>query len=36
MTNNFETIVTKSKDISKRWRNIPAPQRGEMIRQFGE
>ena len=36
MTNNFETIVTKSKDISMRWRNIPAPQRGEMIRQFGE
>ena len=36
MTNNFETIVTKSKDISKKWRNIPAPQRGEMIRQFGE
>ena len=36
MTNNFETIVTKSKYISKRWRNIPAPQRGEMIRQFGE
>ena len=36
MTNNFETIVTKSKDISKRWRNIPAPLRGEMIRQFGE
>ncbi len=36
MTNNFETIVTKSKDTSERWRNIPAPQRGEMIRQFGE
>ena len=36
MTNNFETTVTKSKDISIRWRNIPAPQRGEMIRQFGE
>ena len=36
MINNFETIVTKSKDISKKWRNIPAPQRGEMIRQFGE
>ena len=36
MTNNFETTVTKSKDISMRWRNIPAPQRGEMIRQFGE
>ena len=36
MTNNFETIVTKSKDISKKWRNIPAPQIGEMIRQFGE
>ena len=36
MTNNFETTVIKSKDISMRWRNIPAPQRGEMIRQFGE
>ena len=28
--------MTKSRDISKKWRNIPAPQRGEMIRQFGE
>ena len=34
--NNYETIVQKSNDISLSWRSIPAPQRGELIRQFGE
>ena len=33
---NYETIVNKSKDISLRWRSVPAPQRGELIRQFGD
>ena len=32
---NYEIIVNKSKDISLRWRSVPAPQRGELIRQFG-
>ena len=32
---NYEMIVNKSKDISLRWRSVPAPQRGELIRQFG-
>jgi len=36
MTNNFDSIVKISKEVSLRWRNIPAPQRGEYIRQFGE
>ena len=31
----YEIIVNKSKDISLRWRSVPAPQRGELIRQFG-
>ena len=33
---NYETIVNKSKDISLRWRSVPAPQRGELIRKFGD
>ena len=36
MTNNIDSIVKKSKEVSLKWRNIPAPQRGEFIRQFGE
>jgi len=36
MTNNFDSIVKTSKEVSLRWRSIPAPQRGEFIRQFGE
>jgi aldehyde dehydrogenase (NAD+) len=32
---NYEIIVNKSKDISLRWRSVPAPQRGELIRKFG-
>ena len=36
MTNNFDSIVKTSQEVSLRWRNIPAPQRGEYIRQFGE
>ena len=34
--NEFETIVNKSKEISLKWRALPAPQRGEFIRKFGE
>ena len=34
--NEFEIIVNKSKEISLKWRALPAPQRGEFIRKFGE
>ena len=34
--NEFEIIVNKSKEISLIWRSLPAPQRGEFIRKFGE
>ena len=34
--NEFEIIVNKSKEISLLWRALPAPQRGEFIRKFGE
>ena len=36
MTNNIDSIVKKSKEVSLKWRDVPAPQRGEFIRQFGE
>ena len=32
----YKKIVQKSKDISFEWRKVPAPQRGEIIRQFGD
>jgi aldehyde dehydrogenase (NAD+) len=34
--NEYEVLVNKSKEISSKWRDIPAPQRGELIRLFGE
>tara|TARA_B100001113_G_C21118124_1_gene626241 strand:+ start:2038 stop:3408 length:1371 start_codon:yes stop_codon:yes gene_type:complete len=36
MATNFDSIVKTSEEVSLRWRTIPAPQRGEYIRQFGE
>ncbi len=33
---NFDEIVKDSQDISNKWRQVPAPQRGEYIRLFGE
>ena len=33
---NFDEIVKNSQDISNKWRQVPAPQRGEYIRLFGE
>ena len=36
MANNFNSIVGTSEEVSLKWRSIPAPQRGELIRQFGE
>ena len=34
--NKYAELVTKSKAISNKWRSLPAPQRGEYIRLFGE
>ena len=32
----YEEIVDKAEKISLKWRPLPAPQRGELIRKFGE
>ena len=34
--NEYEVLINKSQEISLKWRDIPAPQRGELIRLFGE
>ena len=34
--NKYSDLVIKSKKISNKWRSLPAPQRGEFIRLFGE
>ena len=34
--NEYEVLINKSKEISLKWRSLPAPQRGEFIRLFGE
>jgi len=36
MNKNYDEIVKRSKDIFIKWRSVPAPQRGEYIRKFGE
>ena len=36
MNKNYDEIVKRSKDIFIKWRSIPAPQRGEYIRKFGD
>ena len=33
---NYDRLVKNSKDISNKWMKLPAPQRGEYIRLFGE
>ena len=33
--NNHDALVAASKNAAKKWRQVPAPQRGEIIRQFG-
>jgi aldehyde dehydrogenase (NAD+) len=33
---DFEKIIEKSEDAFKIWRKFPAPQRGDIVRQFGE
>ncbi len=32
----YKEVVSKAKDAFKVWRNLPAPKRGEIVRQFGE
>ena len=32
----YETVVKTATDVFKRWRLLPAPQRGEIVRQIGE
>ena len=32
----YNKIINRSQDIAEKWKKIPAPQRGEFIRQFGE
>mgnify|MGYP006226583843 FL=1 len=32
----YKQLVNKSNEISIKWRSVPAPQRGEYIRKFGE
>ncbi|RZJ81187.1 MAG: aldehyde dehydrogenase family protein [Flavobacterium sp.] len=34
--NDYDTVVTKAQEAFKSWRNVPAPKRGEMVRQFGD
>ena len=34
--NEYEVLINKSTEISLKWRSLPAPQRGELIRLFGE
>ena len=32
----YNKTINRSQDIAEKWKKIPAPQRGEFIRQFGE
>ena len=33
---DYEKVVAKAQEAFKTWRMVPAPQRGEVVRQFGE
>ncbi len=33
---DYEKVIDKAQEAFKVWRNIPAPKRGEIVRQFGE
>ncbi|MDQ3143000.1 MAG: aldehyde dehydrogenase family protein, partial [Bacteroidota bacterium] len=35
-TAQYKEIITKATDSFKLWRSLPAPKRGEIVRQFGE
>ncbi len=32
----YEQVVSKAEEVFERWRMVPAPQRGEIVRQMGE
>ena len=32
----FKTVISSSKEAFKKWRLVPAPKRGEIVRQFGD
>ena len=34
--NTYETVITKAEDAFKTWRLMPAPKRGEIVRQVGD
>lgn len=34
--NSYETVVKKAEEAFKTWRTMPAPKRGEIVRQIGE
>ena len=31
----YEKVINKAQSAFEHWRNLPAPQRGEIVRQFG-
>lgn len=33
---DYETVIAKAESAFKYWRNVPAPKRGEIVRQYGE
>jgi|TARA_B100000401_G_C52810338_1_gene723411 aldehyde dehydrogenase (NAD+) len=35
-SSDFEKVIDESREAFKTWRQLPAPQRGEVVRQFGE
>ena len=34
--NDYETVINRAQDAFLKWRTVPAPKRGEIVRQFGE
>jgi aldehyde dehydrogenase (NAD+) len=34
-SDNYNDLVQASKEAHRKWRLVPAPQRGDIIRQFG-
>ncbi len=33
---DYETVITKAQEAFKTWRMVPAPKRGEIVRQYGD
>ena len=34
--NDYDQLVNRSVELSQKWRTVPAPLRGEVIRKFGQ